>query len=347
MLKGLIINRSKPGCKQIDAVRFQKMIKTIKKGGIIVSYHDLETKNTLLDLLDREQPEIVYCANYFVTDEDGSLMNAHALLDERGICRVGSTVEALELVLSKSALKQQWVQDHVTTPRFFVLNKMSGQVRGLETALQAADYPYILKPDLEGNSRGLDSSSVVFDEESLISKAHALLEQYEKIMVEKYLGDSADFHEYTVGLIGSGRHLILMPAEIQLKVKKRVRLVTTADKEQHRTQAVLVKDILLSRKLSSFATQAFSSAGVSDYARLDVIMAHGALYAIEINGLPMIPDKWFETCARGVQMRENQYLNAIFLSCILRKQAEGKNIRVPVEMRRTLPRQVFTSLGSG
>jgi len=163
MLKALIINRSKPGCEQIDAIRFNKMVKTLKKGGIIASYHPLETKNTLLNLLDREQPEIVYCANYFVTDDDGNLINAQALLDECGICRVGSAVEALELVLSKSALKQQWVKDHVNTPRFFMLNKINGQVRGLETALKAADYPYILKPDLEGNSRGLDSSSVVFD----------------------------------------------------------------------------------------------------------------------------------------------------------------------------------------
>ena len=347
MLKALIINRSIPGCEQSDAARFQKMVKALKKGGIIASYHPLETKNTLLDLLDSEQPEIVYCANYFVTDDDGSLINAQALLDERGICRVGSSVEALELVLSKSALKQQWVKDHVTTPCFFVLNKIDGQVRGLETALQAADYPYILKPDMEGNSRGLDSSSVVFDDLNLMKKAHALLEQYEKVMVEKFLGNAADFHEYTVGLIGSGKHLIVMPAEIRLKVKKQVRLVTTADKEQHKTQAVPIRDIVLRRKLSGFATQAFSSAGVSDYARLDMIMAQGTLYAIEINGLPMIPDKWFEACAQSVQMTEDQYLNAIFLSCILRKQAEGKNIQVPVEMRRMLPQQVLTSLGFG
>lgn len=345
MLKALIINRSKPGCEQIDAIRFNKMVKTLKKGGIIASYHPLETKNTLLNLLDREQPEIVYCANYFVTDDDGNLINAQALLDECGICRVGSAVEALELALSKSALKQQWVKDHVNTPRFFMLNKINGQVRGLETALKAADYPYILKPDMEGNSRGLDSSSVVFDDVNLMSKARALLEQYEKVMVEKFLGNAADFHEYTVGLIGSGRHLILMPAEIRLKVKKRVRLVTTADKEQHQTQAVPIRDIVLRRKLSGFAAQAFSSAGVSDYARLDMIMAQGTLYAIEINGLPMIPDKWFAACAQGAQMTEDQYLNAIFLSCILRKQAEGKDIQVPVEMRRILPRQVLTSLG--
>ena len=137
-----------------------------------------------------------------------------------------------------------------------------------------------------------------------------------------------------------------MPTEIQLKQKKRVRLITTADKEQHRTQTVPVKGKVLREKLSGFAKQAFSSAGVSDYARLDMIMANGALYAIEINGLPMIPDKWFEACAKGVRLSEDQYLNAIFLSCILRNQAKAKKIRVPVEMRRMLPQQVFASLGA-
>ena len=347
MLKALIINRNRPGRELIDTKRFQKMINTLKKGGIDARYHTLETKQSLLALLELEQPDLVYCANYYVLDEDSRPINAHALIDECGICRVGSAVDALELVLSKSALKQQWMRDHIATPRFFVLRQENGQVTGLETALNAADYPYILKPDREGNSRGLDSSSIVFDAESLYSKAQALLMQYKQVMVEKFLGEAGDFREYTVAMIGSGEQKLLLPAEIRLKMRKRVRIVTTADKDQHQTQAVAVRDTALYKKLSSFASKAFDSAGVRDYARLDVLSAKTELYAIEINGLPMIPDKWFEECARSIRMQGDQYLNAIFLSSIIRERAEGKQIQVPAEMKQALPWRIFAALGAG
>lgn len=347
MLKALIINRNRPGRELIDKKRFQKLIKTLKKGGIEARYHTLETKQSLLALLEQKQPDLVYCANYYVLDEDNRLTNAHALIDEFGICRVGSAVDALELVLSKSALKQQWVRDHIATPRFFVLSKENGQVSGLETALKSADYPYILKPDREGNSRGLDSSSIVFNAENLYSKAQALLTQYKQVMVEKFLGEESDLHEYTVAMIGSGEQKLLLPAEIRLKTRKRLRIVTTADKDQHRTQAVAVRDKALYKKLTSFASKAFASAGVRDYARLDVLSVKGELFAIEINGLSMIPDKWFEECSRSIRMQGDQYLNAIFLSSIVREGAEGNQIQVPTQMKQALPGSIFAALGAG
>jgi len=347
MLKALIINRNRPERELFDKIRFQKMIKTLKKGGIEASYHTVETEQSLLRLLNHEQPDLVYCANYYVINEDGSPINVHALIDKYGICRVGSPVDALELVLSKSALKKRWTQDHITTPRFFVLRKKNGQTRGLETALKAADFPYILKPDREGNSRGLDSSSIVFDPESLYIKAQALLMKYKQVMVEKFLGGADNLHEYTVALIGSGDKKLLLPAEIRLKIRKRVRLVTTADKDQHRTQAIPITDENLSNKLSGFASKAFASAGIRDYARLDVLSVDSQLFGIEINGLPMIPDKWFEACSKSIYMQDDQYLNAIFLSSIIRARAQGKHIQVPVQMKQALTQHVFATLGIG
>jgi len=324
------------------------MVLSLKKGGIDARYQTLQTKNELLEFIDREQPDLVYCANYYVAEEGGALVNAHKLLDDHGICRVGSTPDALELVLSKIDLKQKWVQAHIPTPRFFELYQADGQVIGLDSAVQTADFPYILKPDREGNSRGLDSSSIVFDEASLKHKASELLQKFDRVLVEKFLGDTTDFHEYTIAMIGSGKHMLLMPAEIRLKVNKRVRIVTTEDKDKHKTRAVPVEDVMLSGKLTDLAAEAFAIAGMRDYSRLDVIMADGVLYAIEINGLPMIPDEWFEVCAKAGGMNKDQYINAIFLSCIMRTQVEsvrqGERLQVPPEMEPVLPKRVFEQL---
>ncbi len=347
-MNAIIINRPKPNRAQMAAKRFQKMIQSLKKGGINARYHPLQTKNELLNVINQEKPDLVYCANYYVADESGGLVNAHKLLDDHQICRIGSTPEVLELVMSKTDLKKKWVESHVITPRFFELYQDDGKVIGLDVAVNAADFPYILKPDREGNSRGLDRSSIVFDEVSLKQKSSELLQKYSRVLVEKFLGDMPDFHEYTVAMIGSGENMLLMPAEIQLKIKKRVRIVTTEDKDEHNTRALPVMDLMLSRKLTAFAAKAYTSAGMRDYSRLDVIMVNGVLYAIEINGLPMIPDKWFEVCAKASGMNSDQYINAIFLSCIHRAQVEGRgngvDLQIPPEMRHLLPEDVFERL---
>ncbi len=330
------------------AERFQKMIHSLKKGGIDAHYQPLQTKKELLKALNQEDPDLVYCANYYVADEEGNLVNAHKILDELNISRIGSEPEALELVMSKIDLKKKWIKDHVSTPRFFVLSHESGNISGLEDAAKAADYPYILKPDREGNSRGLDSTSIVYDRVSLEQKSLELLQKYQKVLVEKFLGDMPDFHEYTIAMIGSGENTLLMPAEIQLKIKKRVRIVTTMDKDEHRTRAVPVADPIISRKLIAFAARAFASAGMRDYSRLDVIMVNGVLYAIEINGLPMIPDKWFEICSKASRLNQDQYINAIFLSGIQRARAKANGrktkYQIPSEMEQMLSKDVFQKL---
>src|SRR5665811_1102370 len=169
------------------AKRFQKMIQSLKKGGINARYQPLQTKNELLEVIDRENPDLVYCANYYVADEGGGTVNAHKLLDEHNICRIGSSPEALELVISKIDLKTKCVQSHVSTPRYFELYQENDKVIGLDAAVNAADFPYILKSDREGNSRGLDRTSIVYDQESLKQKSSELLQKYSRVLVEKFL----------------------------------------------------------------------------------------------------------------------------------------------------------------
>jgi len=84
-----------------------------------------------------------------------------------------------------------------------------------------------------------------------------------------------------------------------------------------------VDDLAVCEELCELTIRAFHVAEVRDYSRLDVIYAGGKFYAIEINGQPMVTDKWFEACARGVGLDEAQSLNAIFLSGIARNLREG------------------------
>ena len=80
---------------------------------------------------------------------------------------------------------------------------MLGAERILDGFLLTSSFPYILKPDMEGNSRGLDESSIVFNKTEMLAKTNELLKIYEGILVEEYLGDHPDLREFTVAMIGT------------------------------------------------------------------------------------------------------------------------------------------------
>jgi len=138
-----------------------------------------------------------------------------------------------------------------------------------------------------------------------------------------------------------------MPAQIKLKVMRKPRIVTTQDKDRHNTFAIPVCEPEIRDSLIAFGREAFAIAGVRDYARLDVMRANGKFYAIEINGQPMIPDKWFEACAQGIGLNKTQYLNAIFFAAIQRNIHAGyHHLKVPEKLNRLLPEEIRSFLAS-
>jgi len=342
-LKALLLGCLRNGCTSIQAEHFYtRMIEALRYGGIEGKYHTLFTKAQLRDILHFEQPDIVYCADHHIPGDLGEQISPQEIFDEERIPYVGSSPKTINLALSKSHLKKMWRANDLPTPHFFLVQKTGSGILGLEEVEGVTDYPYVLKPNKEGNSRGLDVSSIVFDKNSLILKLEQLLPHYNEVLIEKFLGLASDIREFTVAMIGNGQSKLLLPAEIVLRIEKSVRIVTTKDKENHHTSASPVKDPALNRRLSALADQAFEIAGVYDYSRCDMIQAEGKIYAIEINGQPMIPDKWFEACASGVGLDSDQYLNAIFLASIVRNNYQGKsNLNIPVKMKQHLPKLIL------
>jgi len=260
---------------------------------------------------------------------------------------IGSDAKTLELVLVKSALKQLWQQNQVSTPEFCVIRKDEALQEKIDKLLETTQFPLIIKPDAEGNNRGLDENSIVCSKARLVTKAKALLKFYNQILVERYLGAAPDFREYTIPLIGNGQRALFMPARIKLKVMRKPRIVTTQDKDRHNTFAIPVREPEIRDRLVAFGREAFAIAGVRDYARLDVMYANGKFYAIEINAQPMIPDKWFEACAQGVGLNTAQYINAIFFAGLQRNIHAGyHHLKVPEKLNKLLPEEIRSILAS-
>jgi len=350
-MRAVILSNPGPGESAPVSVpnRFSSLVQAIQYGGIAAVHWPVGRAADLRQCLTREQPEIVFSAAYHTLDPGAERENVHGLLERAGIAYIGSSEAALELVLSKAALKDRWRAGGLSTPDYCVVSRTAdNQVAGMDAVASAEDFPYLVKPSREGNSRGIGEESIVFTRPALVRQVEELLGTYDEILVEQYLGRYADIREFTIALIGSGDQGIWMPCEIVLTTAKPHRIVTTRDKDEHHTRALPVEPPGLRQALIDFSRRAFSLAGVRDYSRCDVIFAGGQLYAIEINGQPMVPDKWFEACTRGVGLGGAVYLNAIFLAGISRNIREGKlQAGIPDEMRTVVPPEVYQQLCRG
>jgi D-alanine-D-alanine ligase len=344
-MKTVILSSPKKHHRVISNKRFQTLVCALNDGGINGSHHILYSWTHLLQILQTQKPDIVFSAAYYTYNDANELVNIHRILDELKIPYVGSAPETLDFVLSKSELKDRWKKQSIPTPNYFLVKSGEHSLASLAEFIKLNQFPYILKPDKEGNSRGLSEASIVFDQKTLLKQLSHLFDQYNEILVEQYLGQDPNMREFTVAMIGNGEQKILMPAEIFLLRKHKVRIITTEDKDRHFTRALPVKNEELKERLIALATRAFKAAGVCDYSRCDIIYSQGQLYATEINGKPMMPDKWFEACSRGAGLDPSQYVNAIFLAAIARNmERSGSHLAIPLEMKALFPTSIYNRL---
>lgn len=310
-----------PARATADSIRFRRFALILSNAGYVPLHACVDTISQLADLVDRFSPDLVFSApdhleNVAANPASGGeataipRVNVHGWLEGQGIPYVGSPPEAIELALSKAALKGKWIRDGILTPGFISLDS-AFDLSSIDPGLLPA-FPCIVKPSDSGNSRGITKDSVAFDRQGLEAAVANLGRAFGHILVEHYLGLYPDFREVTCACIGNGARRILMPAELVFLDPTEIRVITTADKDNNRTEARAISDPAFLESSRSFAAAALASAGVRDYSRCDMAFADGKFWAIEVNGQPMIPDPWFEACARGAGLVERQYILEIF-----------------------------------
>ncbi len=219
-----------------------------------------------------------------------------------------------------------------------------GGLEALESLASARDYPYILKPPAEGNSRGIRESSVVHDEAQLRAVAADLGRSFPDMLAEKYLKDSPDSREFTVARIGNGKEALVLPMELSFAGDRKIRIVTNKEKVDALVMAKPVADEADRLALADLGRRAFESAGVRDYACCDIIMSGGRAWAIEVNGQPMLPDPWFDACANSADLDPKACILGIFAFSILRNLHEGRIASFPGLLLESLPQSMRNRL---
>ncbi|HEU4616191.1 MAG TPA: ATP-grasp domain-containing protein, partial [Kofleriaceae bacterium] len=211
-----------------------------------------------------------------------------ALCELLGIPYTGSDSATLAIALDKALGKKVLLQHDILTPKFQLMESPRERI--------SADmkYPLIVKPNAEGSSKGIGSTSIVDNEDELRAAVKDCVERYRQpALVEEYIAG----REFTVGLLGDKRPRVLPPMEIKFKKKDNPRPVydytVKQDWEEYVYYECPAKLTEAEQKaIEKIARATFWALDCRDVARVDLRMdAEGRIYVLEVNPLPgLTPD---------------------------------------------------------
>lgn len=213
-----------------------------------------------------------------------------AMLDMLQLPYTGSDPITLGVCLDKRRTKEILAWHGVPTPRFAVVEDMSQ----IPVRLR---YPLMVKPTLEGSSKGVTDKALVQNRKELVRQIEWVLETYRQpALVEEFLPG----REFTVALLGNGSDLRILPiVEINFdSLPAGVNPIYSFeakwlwDREEDPLQIFSCPaplEPLLQRAIEKVCRRAFMAMGCRDWCRIDVRLdAAGQPSVIELNPLPGI-----------------------------------------------------------
>jgi D-alanine-D-alanine ligase len=213
-----------------------------------------------------------------------------AILELLDIPYTGSDPATLSLALDKALAKKVVRAAGIDTPNF---QQMTTGRERLDK--QFTRWPLMVKPVAEGSSKGVLRKSVASSEAELREVVKELVDRYRQpALIEEYIGG----REFTVGLLGERRPLVLPPMEIvftdksdKTPIYKFEDKLEANDRIKYEVPARL--DPATLERLKTAARGAFMALGCRDVARLDFRMDDGGkIYFLECNPLPGLTPGW-------------------------------------------------------
>jgi len=213
-----------------------------------------------------------------------------AILDMLGIPYTGSDPVTLGICLDKRRTKEILACHGVPTPRFAVVHS-PGEIPA------RLRYPLMVKPILEGSSKGVTDKSLVQDRRGLRRQVEWVLDTYRQpALIEEFLPG----REFTVALLGNGEELRALPiVEINFgSLPEGVNPIYSFeakwlwDREEDPLQIFSCPaplEPLLKKQIEEICKRAFRVLGCRDWCRIDVRLdSRGLPNIIELNPLPGI-----------------------------------------------------------
>jgi D-alanine-D-alanine ligase len=250
-----------------------------------------------------------------------------AVLDMLGIPYTGSDPVTLGNCLDKRRTKEILSYHRVPTARFALAESLGDIPARLR-------FPMIVKPILEGSSKGVTDRALVSDRKELIRQVEWALAAYRQpVLIEEFLPG----REFTVALIGNGPQLRMLPmVEIDFAaLPAGVNPIYSYeakwvwDREERPLQIFACPapiDPVLYNAIETICKKAFHVMGCRDWCRIDVRLdAGGRPNIIELNPLPgVLPrpeqNSCFSKAARAAGLSYDELILGVADAAIARHQ---------------------------
>jgi D-alanine-D-alanine ligase len=241
-----------------------------------------------------------------------------AMLDMLGIPYTGSDPLTLGLCLDKRRTKEILTHHGIATPGFAV-------VKALTEIPEQLCYPLMVKPTLEGSSKGVTDKALVQNRHELVRQLEWVLNTYHQpALIEEFLPG----REFTVALIGNGGDLTVLPiveinfetlpAGVQPIYSYEAKWLWDQEEDPLQIFSCPAKlEPLLRLQIEELCRSAFRALDCRDWCRIDVRLdGQGRPHVIELNPLPGIlprpeQNSCFPKAARAVGLSYDETILAV------------------------------------
>jgi D-alanine-D-alanine ligase len=275
-----------------------KILKILSKRYVDVSITEINNKKDLERLLKRK-PDLVFSGvKYFNFNNEKVWLND--CLETYDIPYIASSRAALDNESDKNIAKKLMLKAKIKTADFFVTNPEEHK----NVSSIPIPFPLFIKPVKGGDSRGIDSNSVVYNFSSFKKKVLEIRTKYNlSSLVETYLPGK----EYSVGIFQDSIKGTLRAMPIEIVVKKNINGHCILDfdvKKDDEEKVIAVTDVIIFKKLSKLAKEAFKTLGGKSLGRIDIKMNdQGIPHFMEANLMPGLRKGYFyRSCLLNLDM---------------------------------------------
>ena len=291
--------------KNVGIVLDEKLILNIlSKRYRNVSITEINTENDLKKLALRK-PDLVFSGVKYFYFADGIIW-LNDYLELHDILYIASNRTALHNEHDKSIAKKIIQKANIRTADFFTTEPGEHQN---EMSIPIA-FPLFIKPLTGGDSRGVDTNSIVYDFLSFQAKILDIKRKYNlRSLVETYLSGK----EYSVSILqdNSNGNLKAMPIEIVVDKNINGHCILDYDiKKNDQEKVIAVTDSKIYNQLSDLAMDAFKALGGKSLGRIDIKMdSRGVPHFIEANLMPGLRKGYFyRSCSLNLNISYEQMI---------------------------------------
>ena len=265
-----------------------KILKILQKRYKKVSVTSITNKRDLNKLVKRK-PDLVFSGvKYFEFNKEKIWLNDY--LEKYGIPYIASSKTALDNESDKNKAKKIIRLAKIKTADFFTTNPEEHQnIKSIPIS-----FPLFIKPIKGGDSRGIDSSSIVYNYNSFKKKVLDIKKKHNLTSIaETYLSGK----EYSVGIFEDSISGILRALPVEIIIKKNINGHSILDfdvKKNDEEKVIAVKDVKIFKKISKLAKDSFKAIGGKSLGRIDIKMNdQGIPYFMEANLMPGLRKGYF------------------------------------------------------